>query len=741
MTEAPPSRLSAIERQAILSAALVLGSVLALLLAAYLGFDALSSARAYVGGEGQWSKAQKDAVYYLTRYAASRNPIEYDAYLTRLQVPLGDRTARLELERLQPNRDSVQAGFLRGRNHPDDIPGMARFFRRFHRVPFVADAIGYWRTGDSLIARLQEIGARLHREVESPRPDEGQIQATLAETDALSAHLTRLENAFSASISAGARWATQVFLALISTIAALLLLWSGWSLYRGARKYEAVEASRTESERRLREMVREASVGISRTALDGGILSANPALVGILRYDTESELLQRNIRDLHVDAAARERLVARLKTEGSATTETELRRRDGSVAQVRLHARLVRDARGAPVELEGFCEDITEQRRLQAELQRAQKLETVGQLTGAIAHEFNNLLTLILASADLIDGTLARDGDQPRSDLAELKAAARRGAEMVRRLLALSRDRQLQFEPHAVGPIVERYAAEVRQLLADGVQVEVEIDEAAPLVRTDPAAIHQILFNLVANARDAMPNGGCLRIAVSRVSDATEHAVLLSVSDNGSGMDGAVLGRIFEPFYTTRPPGERAGLGLTMVHALVQQHSAAIEVDSTPGQGTSVRICFPAESAGAMAVEQPSIRPPDQPWGTLLLVEDEDALRRATQRLLERQGFRVLGARNGREALALCEAPGAGIDVILSDVVMPEMSGTMLCEELRRREILIPILLTSGYTARDAGGPIDLPDGVPFIPKPWEMDRLLEQLARVLGRMPPTPPA
>jgi PAS domain S-box-containing protein len=741
MTGAPPSRLSAIERQAILSATLVLGSVLALLLVAFLGFDALSSARAYVGGEGQWSKAQKDAVYHLTRYAASRDPNEYDAYRARLQVPLGDRTARLELERAHPNWDSVQAGFLRGGNHPDDIPGMARFFRRFHRVPFVAEAIGYWHTGDSLILHLQEIGARLHGEVESSRPDEGQIRATLAETDALSARLMRLENAFSAAISAGARWATRVFLALISTIAVLLLLWSGWSLYRGARRYEAAEASRTESERRLREMVREASVGISRTALDGSILSANPALVGILRYDTEAELLQRNIRDLHVDATARERLVAQLKVDGSATTETELRRRDGSVAQVRLHTRLVRDAGGAPMELEGFCEDITEQRRLQQELQRAQKLETVGQLTGAIAHEFNNLLTLILASADLIDGTMDRDGDQPRSDLAELKAAARRGAEMVRRLLALSRDRQLQFEPHAMGPLVERHTAELRGLLSDRVQVEVEIDPAAPLVRTDPAAIHQILFNLVANARDAMPNGGCLRIAVSRVSDATDHAVVLSVSDNGSGMDGPVLDRVFEPFFTTKPPGEGSGLGLTMVHALVKQHSAAIEVDTAPGRGTSVRIRFPAETADPMAVEQPGVGPLGQPSGTLLLVEDEDALRRATQRLLERQGFRVIGARNGREALALCEAPGAAIDVILSDVVMPEMSGTMLCEELRRREIPIPILLTSGYTARDSGGPIDLPEGVPFVPKPWEMDHLLQQLARLLGRTLPISPA
>ena len=726
--------LSSIQRQALLAAALVLGSVACLLLIAYLGFDTLSSARAYVGGEGLWSKAQKDAVYHLTRFAINRDPAEYEAFQARLVVPFGDRVARLELERAEPQWDSVRAGFERGQNHPDDIPGMGRFFRRFRHVEFVANAIEDWTRGDSLIDRLVELGDRLHQDALGPSPDEARIRAALAQVNSLSAELTHLEDSFSGAMGAGARWAKTVLLVSASLVAALLLLVAFVSLYLVARRSETAESSRRASETRLHDMVRHAQFGIGRLTVDGALLSANPALVRMLGYQSEAELLRTNLdADLHQSPEDRAAILGRLVREGAVTSETHLRRQDGGLIQVRFHGRLIPGSADRSAEIEAFIEDVTQQRRLEARLQQAQKMEVVGQLTGGLAHDFNNLLTVILSTAKLLEQELSLGSDAARADLADLTTAARRGADIIRKLLALSRDRQLQLQPLAVGPLVESSAAALRRLLPGTIEVRVQADPDTPMVHTDPASIEQILLNLATNARDAMPDGGLLRIVVRPAPAESRDGpaqVLLMVSDDGMGMDPSTRERLFEPFFTTKAAGRGMGLGLTMVHGLVAQHGGRIEVRSGPGEGTDVRLYFPAaETPPAQDGDSATVRDGS---GTILLVEDEAPLRRATKRLLERHGYSVLSAGDGLEALGICERDAGRIGLILSDIVMPRMSGTVLYDELRRRGLRIPFVLTSGYTARDAAHPVTLPEGVPFIPKPWEMQDLLLKLQQAL---------
>jgi PAS domain S-box-containing protein len=706
-----------------------------MLLIAYLGFDTLSSARAYVGGEGLWSKAQKDAVYHLTRFAINRDPGEYQAFQTRLAVPLGDRVARLELERPTPQWDSVRAGFERGRNHPDDIPGMGRFFRRFRRVGFVAEAIDDWTRGDSLIASLEELGDRLHGEVLRGTPDQVRIHALLAEVNALSRELSQLEDAFSGAMGAGARWATTVLLLSITAVAGLLLLLGFISLHRAAHRFEAAEASRRSSEAELREMVQHAQFGILRANLEGALVRANPALVRMLGHESEADLLAIEVdRGFYLSAVDRAAIVDRLRKEGVATSEPQLRRKDGGLIHVRFHGRLIPGTAGALPMIEAFVEDVTQQRQLEARLRQAQKMEVVGQLTGGLAHDFNNLLTVILSTAKLLEHDLPPGAKAAQTDLADLTTAARRGADTIRKLLAFSRDRQLQFQPLAIGPLVEASATALKRLLPPDIEVRVEVDPDTPLVYTDPASIEQILLNLATNARDAMPRGGLLRIHVraadSSPGEGRSHA-LLSVSDNGMGMDPRTRERLFEPFFTTKTAGRGMGLGLTMVHGLVTQHGGRIEVRSAPGEGTEVRIYFPAaESAMAVAnIPVPVQRPGG---GTILLVEDEASLRRATQRLLERHGFEVLSASDGLEALGICERQKGRVDLILSDIVMPRMSGTVLYDELQRRGVEIPFVLTSGYTARDGAHPAALPEGVPFIAKPWEIQDLLLKIHQAL---------
>jgi len=395
------------------------------------------------------------------------------------------------------------------------------------------------------------------------------------------------------------------------------------------------------------------------------------------------------------------------------------RKRGGDVITVRLHGRVLRAAGATPAIAEAFVEDVTQQRELEGQLRQAQKMEVVGQLTGGIAHDFNNLLTIILSHAHLVEQSLPPEAEGQLADVAELKHAARRGAEMIRKLLSFSRDQKLHFQPHRLGPLVEASSRMLRRLLPESIEVRVHIAVDTPTVRTDSAAVEQILLNLATNARDAMPMGGLLEISVERAGGA-----LLRVRDSGTGMDAATRERLFEPFFTTKASGHGTGLGLTMVYGLVSQLGGTIEVDSEPGRGTIVRIVLPeADSADAAVAESPAeIR---RGSGTILLVEDEDALRRAAIRLLSRHGYRVLEARDGEEARALYADHAHEVDLVLTDVVMPRMSGLALYDELRRSGATVPFVFMSGYIHREPGGAGSLPEGVPFIPKPWSIEDLL----------------
>ncbi len=735
-------RFSTIQRQALLSGLLLLATAGGLLLVGALGFDALSSARAYVGGEGLWSKAQKDAVHHLTRYVYTRDSVEYRQFEQYLQVPLGDQIARRELQQERPDWDRVRAGFLQGRNHPDDIAGMGRFFRRFHRVPFVAAAIGYWTQGDSLITELLALGATVHDEIDSPHPDERRISASLQQVDRLTHQLALVEDSFSGAMGAGARRAKTVLEALLAAAAASLLVLAGLGLQRASRLAEAAEASRHASEEQFRAMVHHAQIGIVRTTRTGAVLSANPALVRMLGYADEADLMQLDVsRDLHQVPEERERLLRELEDRGQTSFESTLRRKDGRVIQVHSHVRLVSAKGGAEDSIEAFVEDVTQQRSLEEQLRQAQKMEAVGQLTGGIAHDFNNLLTVILSTATLIEQQLPADLVEARDDLEDLTSAVRRGGDMVRKLMAFSRDRRLQFHAQPLSPLVEAAAELLPRVLPANIEVAVHADPTAATVRTDAGSIEQILLNLATNARDAMPEGGRLEITVRSLSESAggpPTEVFLQVSDTGMGMDAATKERLFEPFFTTKPPGLGSGLGLTMVHGLMQQHGGRIAVESSPGRGTQIRLYFPvADATLPTSADRPER--PEQGKGTILLVEDEESLRRATARLLEHSGYRVIAAGDGQEALDIWERRRAEIDLILTDIVMPRLSGTQLYAELRKRGLGIPVVLTSGYTTQDGGGPASLPEGVPFLAKPWELATLLLTLhhARNEGAMPP----
>ncbi|MEO8294905.1 MAG: ATP-binding protein [Gemmatimonadota bacterium] len=386
--------------------------------------------------------------------------------------------------------------------------------------------------------------------------------------------------------------------------------------------------------------------------------------------------------------------------------------------------------------------DVTERRALENQLRQAQKMEAVGQLTGGIAHDLNNILTVVLADADLIGQELPDFQGDIRDDLDDLRAAARRGASMIRKLLSFSRSANIAPVIGDLGNLVGGIIPTLRRLLPENIDITAS-DRGAGLIRVDQGSLEQIILNLATNARDAMKQGGTLTIETGREALAPTPGrpwltagvyAYLKAQDTGTGMDERTRAKAFEPFFTTKPPTEGSGLGLAMIYGLVKQHEGYVVLDSAPGEGTAVTLYLPLAPEG-LAAESVSIRPGDLGSGggeTILLVEDEEALRRAGHRILEKLGYTVLGAPNGQRALEILEAEGDRIDLVISDMIMPRLGGRALYEIARVRRGDIKFLFTSGYAAVGGGEGTPLPD-VPFIQKPWTYDELSRKVREVLS--------
>ncbi len=414
------------------------------------------------------------------------------------------------------------------------------------------------------------------------------------------------------------------------------------------------------------------------------------------------------------------------------------------------HVQPLHDDSGAITGCVGAALDITERRRLEAQLRQAQKMEAVGQLTGGIAHDFNNLLTVILANAEIVARTLPAALAEQREDVEDILAAGRRGTALIKKLLGFSRRSQLELRHVDLGRLVADVSAMLPRLVPENIEIELA-GGTTGVVEVDPNAIEQIVFNLVTNARDAMPNGGTLRIATGRRPLPEEHVAqharlrageyaCLTVSDTGVGMNAATRERLFEPFFTTKPPGVGTGLGMAMIYGLVKQHSGYVEVVSAPDEGTTVRVYLPLSTDPAALPDAPAAAPREDGGAgseTILVVEDEQAIRSAMKRALERHGYRVLVAADGEEALQTFRARQPEIDLVITDVIMPRMGGRDLYDAIRRLNSLVKVLFTSGYTARDLRESTYLDPSVPFLPKPWTISELFDRVREVLDH--PTP--
>ena len=521
-------------------------------------------------------------------------------------------------------------------------------------------------------------------------------------------------------------------------------------LHNVTERRAAQEALRA-TESRYRAIFDSTGVGILLSDLDGRAVAANPAIRDLLGWSDFQPGRVRPRDLIHPDDLE---LVAENDQnlrEGRSNRfdhELRLRRADGSWVWVHMHASLVRGTADVPLFTVAIVEDITGRKQLEEQLRLSQRLESIGRLAGGIAHDFNNIITVITGHTDLVIEML-EPGNPLLEDVKEIREAGNRAAGLTRQLLAFSRRQVLQPRVLDLNEVIAGMQRMLERIIGEDVEMTFDLAPRLGLVRADPAQIEQVILNLVVNARDAMPQGGRLQVSTQdRMLDAAfvhNHPgsaqgphVGVSIRDTGHGMSEEVLARIFEPFFTTKDPGKGTGLGLSMSYGIVKQSGGYVLVESQPWEGSTFTVYLPRceDEAAVASVEQPHPVDTGGPE-TVLVVEDEKMVRGLACRILERIGYRVLEAADADEALeALAKHPG-DIDLLLTDVVMPRVSGPELARIVHATRPELPVLYMSGYTDDAVGREGVLDPSVPFLQKPFTPDGLARKVREVLAGEPP----
>lgn len=519
-------------------------------------------------------------------------------------------------------------------------------------------------------------------------------------------------------------------------------------LEASAREHENAEAALRESEERYRTLAENARDVIYRYRLvpTPHFEYVSPAATRIVGYTPAEHYADPTLSLKIVHPEDRPLLERSLKGESGLERPMVLRwlHKDGRVIWAEHHNWPVYDDAGRLVAIEGITRDVTDRRG--GQMLQSQKMEAVGHLAGGVAHDFNNLLTAIMGYCQM--GMAAHDPDGISShSLREIQKAAERGASLCNQLLVFSRHHAVEPKVVNLSEMVLRMDEMLRRLIGEDIELVTEPAQDLGAVRVDPDMFEQVLVNLALNARDAMPEGGRLVVETGNVvadrgskswhaEDAPGEHVVLSVSDTGVGMAPNVKEHIFEPFFTTKRPGEGAGLGLYVCYGIISRSHGHIEVNSQPGKGTRFDIYLPRVYEDPVSLNAPH-QPGKLPEGseTVLLVEDEQAVREVATTVLRNQGYTVLEAADGVEALALVrEKSDLRIDLLFADVIMPQMSGKELADRLREARPGIKVLYTSGY-AGDTIDRLELQDGkAEFIEKPFTPVELARKVREVLDR-------
>ncbi len=502
------------------------------------------------------------------------------------------------------------------------------------------------------------------------------------------------------------------------------------------------------SEERYRQLIEQARDAVITLDREGRIESVNAAFE-TLTGGTRAPWIGRHLLDvMHVPD--RERVAAEFDKarQGRMPSPFEVQWVSASGTQVPVELTLTPRVESGEVSgLLAIGRDITERRRLESELRHSQRLDSIGHLAGGVAHDFNNILTVIHGAASILCGSPHFHPALSHA-LQDIERAAERGGHLTRQLLAFSRRQAMQPVDLDLNHVVSNLARLLARVLGDDIALRLDLDAVSPTIHADSGMLEQVLVNLAVNARDAMERGGVLAITTRHVDLAPEEAArhpdarpgraaCLLVSDSGCGIPLKVLPHIFEPFFTTKPEGKGTGLGLATVFGIVRQHSGWIEVESEPGRGTLFRVYFPEVGAPAKGTRGPlETPPPERGSETILLAEDEAYVRSMVRIALERQGYRVILAENGPAALARWREHAGEIDLVLTDIVMPDgMTGYDLADALRSERPDLPIIFSSGYDPEMLAGRRRPDASSTFLRKPYDITRLLHAVRGCLDRV------
>ena len=498
------------------------------------------------------------------------------------------------------------------------------------------------------------------------------------------------------------------------------------------------------------ELFRDAPMGVGFADAAGVLLDANPALA--LFFGASQPLAGSSFTDL-VDAAERAdvlRLIGRAAAGQTGLAPIELRGGKTATGEDRMAelfaAPMTGDMGGNAVL---YLVDVSEQKSLETKFAQSQKLQAVGQLAGGVAHDFNNLLTVIIGNCEFL---LMRHpaGDPSFKEINEVHQNALRAANLVGQLLAFSRKQTMQPKQLALGEVVGELAQMLRRLVGEGVTLEVERAPDLWPVHADEAQLSNAIINLVVNARDAMPGGGTVTIRTANETLAQANAlgtalmpagdyVRIDVTDTGTGMSPEIKSKIFDPFFTTKPVGQGTGLGLATVYGIVKQTGGFIDVDSEPGKGTTFRIYLPRMRGETAAPAEVAPTAPRDVTGqdTILLVEDEEAVRSFAARALRMRGYNVLEAGGGEEALEIVKDPAVSIDLVITDVVMPNMDGPTLVRHVKELKPDLAVIFMSGYAEEAFRKSDQSSEDIHFLPKPFGLKQLAAKVKEVLSGAQP----
>ncbi len=461
-------------------------------------------------------------------------------------------------------------------------------------------------------------------------------------------------------------------------------------------------------------------------------------------FNDGRRIVERHLSDIIRDRNFLEILEGLPSGNDDGDIESAFVRNDGEVMTLSVSYTVIRGRPGGTVALICIARDVTEHKRLEAQLLQAQKMEAVGQLAGGVAHDFNNILTAIMGYGNL--ALMQVDENDPvRSYIKQILSASERAADLTQGLLAFSRKQLIDLRPVSLNDIVRNSEKLLKRIIGEDIELKTSCSDDRLTVMADRNQIEQVLINLATNARDAMPNGGLLTIETELTEIRREfirthgygkegkHA-LLTVSDSGTGMDNEILEKIFEPFFTTKDVGEGTGLGLSIAYGIVKRHNGFINVYSEPGKGTTFKIYLPIVKAEARKIEKEVQQPVTGGSETILIAEDEEDVRKLNRKILEEYGYKVIEAKDGMDAIEQFKRNSEMIDLMIVDVVMPKKSDKDVYIEAKRIKPDLKVIFTSGYTANVIHKKGILEEDLNFISKPLLPDQLLRKVREALDR-------